>query len=106
MMDSNQMLYGIIISLKLAIFLAILVQVGLMGMVERRRKQGFYALGLMAAAFFVVAIAEFLRFIGGAASWLGNDFNFYMVVNSLYVVASIGIFWYIWEMTNRTKDYR
>ena len=106
MNDSSQMLYTIIISLKLAIFLAIVVQVGLMGMVEKRRKQGFYALGLMAAAFFVVAVAEFLRFLGGGAGWLGVDFNFYLLVNSLYVLASIGIFWYIWEMKTRSKDYR
>jgi len=106
MIDSTQMLHTIIISLKLSIFLAIVVQVGLMSMVERKRKQGVYALGLMAVAFFFVAVAEFLRFLGGESGWLGADSNFYLLVNSLYVVASLGIFWYIWEMTTRTKDYR
>lgn len=107
-------LMGSIAGLKLAVFLIVLVYAYLAD-IALKNKSGIHFLNVVAVAFMIMAIGEFLHVMsldevetGEVAvwPWIMSFENLEMFMEILSTIAGVGLLLYFLHLNNNVKDYR
>ena len=105
----EELLLGIIAGLKVSIFFVVLIYIYLARI--SLKKSSIYWLVLVALAFFVMAIREFLYVMGisienGIPAWIISQDNLDLFFGITFLVVALGFFFFFNHINNNIKDYR
>lgn len=98
----------ILASLKIGVFLAVLVLSFLVDILEKKNR-AVHGLNLMAVCFMLIALTEFFHIIAeahkGFFPWLLDFQNVHLITKPLLILAGLGIIWYFYGIRKNIKDY-
>jgi hypothetical protein len=105
----EELLLGIIAGLKVAIFFVVLIYIYLARI--SLKKSGIYWLSLVALAFFVLSIREFLYVMGisseeGIPAWIVSHDNLDLFFGITFLVVALGFFFFFNHINKNIKEYR
>jgi len=108
-MISEGAVFALTAGLKIAIFLAVLVLAFLADKVVKDKKN-VHGLNVMALAFILIAFSEFLHIMShiheGFMPWMMSHGNLHLITHPLFIIAGVGIIWYLWGINKNIEDYR
>ena len=103
-----ELLLGTIAGLKVAIFFVVLIYIYLARI--SLKKSGIYWLALVALAFFVMSVREFLFVMGTsgaeAPEWIVSPENLDLFFGITFLAVALGFFFFFNHINNNIKDYR
>ena len=107
---AEEILIGLVAGIKIAVFIIVAIYSQLADIPFR--KKGTYWINLMAIAFIILALGEFLHFVGEASPeyivlpWIMDEENLQVFTEITYLFAAAGIFFFLRHIKENIKDYR
>jgi len=105
----NAELFLLVAGIKIALFLAVAVLAFLIDIVDNKHKN-VHGLNIMAISFILIAFTEFLHTLShvheGLFSWFMVHENLHLITHPLFIIAGIGIIWYLVGIKKNIEDYK